>query len=106
MGIPVPKIFLTSFGLGSALAGVAGTLVGMTDAISPAIGLSWTLKALIVVVLGGMGSVVGTFVAGLFLGVAESMSGFVLGNAYREVMGLVLFLLVLLLRPQGLFGSG
>jgi len=102
-GIPVPAVFLTAFGLGSALAGIAGTLVGMTDAVSPAIGLSWTLKALIVVVLGGLGSIAGTFVAGLALGVAEAMSGFFLGNAYREVMGLVLFLLVLALRPQGLF---
>ncbi len=102
-GIPVPFVFLTSFGLGSALAGIAGTLVGMTDAVSPAIGLTWTLKALIVVVLGGLGSIAGTFVAGLALGVAESLGGFLLGNAYREVMGLVLFLLVLSLRPQGLF---
>lgn len=102
-GIPVPAVFLTSFGLGSALAGIAGTMVGMTDAVSPAIGLAWTLKALIVVVLGGLGSIVGTFVAGLFLGVAESLSGFFLGNAYREVMGLALFLLVLSIRPQGLF---
>ncbi len=102
-GIPVPTVFLTSFGLGSGLAGIAGTLVSMTGAISPAIGLSWTLKALIVVVLGGMGNIIGTFVAGLFLGVAEAASGFFLGNAYREVMGLVLFLLVLSLRPQGLF---
>ena len=105
-GIPVPAVFLGAFGLGSALAGIAGTLVSMTDAISPAIGLSWTLKALIVVVLSGLGNVFGTFVAGLFLGVAESMSGFFLGNAYREVMGLVLFLLVLSLRPQGLFTRG
>lgn len=105
-GIPVPMVFLTSFGLGGALAGIAGTLVGMTDAVSPAIGLSWTLKALIVVVLGGLGNIFGTFVAGLFLGVAESASGFLLGNAYREVMGLVLFLLVLSLRPQGLFARG
>lgn len=102
-GIPVPTVFLTAFGLGSALAGIAGTLVSMTDAISPAIGLTWTLKALIVVVLGGLGSIFGTFVAGLALGLAESMSGFFLGNAYREIMGLVLFLLVLSLRPQGLF---
>ncbi len=102
-GIPVPTVFLTAFGLGSALAGIAGTLVSMTDAISPAIGLTWTLKALIVVVLGGLGNIFGTFVAGLALGVAESMSGFFLGNAYREVMGLALFLLVLSLRPQGLF---
>ncbi len=102
-GIPVPRVFLASFGLASALAGVAGTLVSMTDAISPSIGLSWTLKALIVVVLGGMGNIFGTFVAGLLLGVVESTSGFFLGNAYREVMGLALFLLVLSLRPQGLF---
>jgi branched-chain amino acid transport system permease protein len=105
VGIPVPRVFLMAFGLGSALAGIAGTLVSTTDAISPAIGLSWTLKALIVVVLGGLGTVFGTFVAGLFLGVVESMSGFFLGNAYREVMGLVLFLLVLSLRPQGLFAG-
>jgi len=103
VGIPVPTMFLLAFGLGSALAGIAGTLVSMTDAISPDIGLSWTLKALIVVVLGGMGHIFGTLVAGVFLGVAESVSGFVLGNAYREIMGLVLFLLVLSLRPQGLF---
>ena len=105
-GISVPTVFLASFGLGSALAGIAGTLVSMTDAISPAIGLSWTLKALIVVVLSGLGNVFGTFVAGVFLGVAESLSGFFLGNAYREVMGLVVFLLVLSLRPQGLFSRG
>lgn len=102
-GISVPTVFLTAFGLGSALAGIAGTLVSMTDAISPAIGLNWTLKALIVVILAGMGNVFGTFVAGIFLGVAESISGFFLGNVYRELMGLVLFLLVLSLRPQGLF---
>jgi len=105
-GIPVPTVFLFAFGLGSALAGIAGTLVSTTGAISPAIGLNWTLKAVIVVVLGGMGNIFGTFVAGLFLGVAESTSGFFLGNAYREVMGLVLFLLVLSLRPQGLFTRG
>jgi branched-chain amino acid transport system permease protein len=103
VGIPIGKIFLLALGLGSALAGVAGTLVTVADTISPAIGLSWTLKALIVVVLGGMGNIFGTFVAGLGLGIAESLSGFFLGNAYREVMGLILFFLVLSLRPQGLF---
>lgn len=102
-GIPVPTVFLTAFGLGSALAGIAGTLVSMTDAISPTIGLTWTLKALIVVILSGLGNIFGTFLAGLGLGVVEALSGFFLGNAYREVMGLVLFLLVLSLRPEGLF---
>lgn len=103
VGIPVPRVYLGAFGLGSALAGVAGTLVSVTEAISPAIGLSWTLKALIVIVLGGMGNILGTFVAGLFLGVVESTSGFLFGNVYREVVGLVMFLLALSLRPQGLF---
>ncbi len=103
VGIPVGTVFAVAFGLGSALAGVAGALVSTTDAVSPAIGLSWTLKALIVVVLGGVGHIFGTFVAGVLLGVAESVSGFFLGNAYREVMGLVLFLIVLSVRPQGLF---
>lgn len=105
-GIPVPAVFLSAFGLGSALAGVAGTLATVTDAISPSIGLAWTLKALIVVVLGGLGSVAGAFVAGLGLGVAESISGVLLGNAYREIIGLVLFLVVLAIRPQGLFARG
>jgi len=102
-GIPIGSTSLTAFALASALAGVAGVLVSVSDAISPAIGLHWTLKALIVIVLGGMGNVLGTFVAGVFLGVVESLSGFLLGNAYREVVGLALFLLVLSIRPQGLF---
>jgi branched-chain amino acid transport system permease protein len=105
-GIPVPAVFLSAFGLGSALAGAAGALAAITDAVSPSIGLAWTLKALIVVVLGGLGSVAGAFIAGLGLGVAESLSGILLGNAYREVMGLVLFLAVLALRPHGLFARG
>ncbi|MHB8732473.1 MAG: branched-chain amino acid ABC transporter permease [bacterium] len=105
-GIPVPAVFLSAFGLGSALAGVAGTLAAVTDAVSPSIGLAWTLKALIVVVLGGLGSVAGAFVAGCGLGVVESVSGILLGNAYREVVGLVLFLAVLAVRPRGLFARG
>ena len=102
VGIPIGATYLRAFALGSALAGVAGALVSVSDAVSPAIGLHWTLKALIVIVLGGMGNIFGTFVAGLFLGLAEATSGFLLGNAYREVVGLMLFLLVLSVRPRGL----
>jgi branched-chain amino acid transport system permease protein len=104
-GIDVRRTYLVTFGLGSALAGVAGTLVSLQYSIAPAIGLAWTLKALVVVVLAGMGSILGAFGAGLVLGVAEQLSVFAVGSAYREVVGLVLFLLVLLLRPQGLFGK-
>jgi branched-chain amino acid transport system permease protein len=104
MGVPVGRTYLYAFSLGGALAGAAGTLVSIGDAISPSIGLSWTLKALIVVILAGLGSIFGTFVAGVLLGIAESLSAFFLGSVYREVVGLVLFLLVLAIRPAGLFG--
>ena len=103
-GIDVRRAYLLAFAIGTGLAGAAGTLVSVGYSISPSIGLEWTLKALIVVVLAGLGSMIGTFVAGLFVGVAEALSAAAFGGPYREVVGLVIFLVVLVLRPQGLFG--
>jgi branched-chain amino acid transport system permease protein len=103
-GIDVRRTYLITFGISAALAGIAGALVAVASAIAPSLGAAWTLKALVVVVLAGMGSVVGAFVAGLVLGVAEALGIYIIGDAYREVIGLVLFLVVLLVRPQGLFG--
>ncbi len=105
MGINIHGVYLLAFVIGAALAGVAGALVAVGYAIEPVMGLNWTLKGMIVMVLGGLGSIVGTLVAGLILGVTESLTGALISGPYREVVGLVLFLLVLLLRPQGLFGS-
>src|SRR5438552_3381048 len=102
-GVDVRRTYLLTFAIGSALAGIAGSLVLVTFSISPAIGLAWTLKALVVVVLAGMGSVSGAFLAGLPLGVVESLSTLWIGPEYQQVVGLVLFLGVLLLRPRGLF---
>jgi branched-chain amino acid transport system permease protein len=104
MGIDVRRTYLVAFGIGSALAGVAGTLVAVGYSVSPAIGLEWTLKALIVVVLAGLGSMPGTLLAGILLGAAEAASSILIGGAYREVVALVLFVAVLMVRPQGLFG--
>lgn len=104
MGIHINRTYLIAFALGSGLAGVAGTLVAAGYSISPHIGLEWTLKALVVVVLAGLGNVIGTFAAGLVLGVAETLGVFLVGGAYREAISLVLFVLVLMVRPQGLFG--
>jgi branched-chain amino acid transport system permease protein len=104
MGIDIRRTYLLAFALSSALAGTAGTLVAVGYSISPAIGLEWSLKALIVVVLAGLGSMPGTFLGGILLGLAESVSAIVIGGTYREVVALVLFLLVLMVRPQGLFG--
>jgi len=103
-GIDVRRAYLLAFALGTGLAGAAGTLVSVGYSISPSIGLEWTLKALIVVVLAGLGSMIGTFVGGLFLGVAEAASAIAFGGPYREIVGLVIFIVVLLLRPRGLFG--
>jgi branched-chain amino acid transport system permease protein len=104
MGIDIHKVYLISFAIGAALAGVAGTLVSINYSIQPSMGLTWTLKALIVMVLGGLGSIPGTLVGGLILGVTESTTSYFISSNYREVAGLVLFLLVLIFRPQGLFG--
>jgi branched-chain amino acid transport system permease protein len=103
-GIDVRRAYLLAFAIGTGLAGAAGTLVTVGYSVSPSIGLEWTLKALIVVVLAGLGSMIGTFVGGLLLGVAEAVSAAVFGGPYREVVGLVLFVVVLVVRPRGLFG--
>ena len=104
-GISVQRVYMLTFALGAALAGIAGTLVSVTASIAPSIGLDWTLKALIVVVLAGTGSIMGAFPAGLLLGLIEALSGIFIDASYRELVGLVIFLVVLLIRPQGLFGS-
>ena len=103
-GIDIRRAYLLAFALGTGLAGAAGALVSVGYSISPSIGLEWTLKALIVVVLAGLGSMIGTFVGGLFLGVAEAASAAAFGGPYREIAGLVIFVVVLVVRPRGLFG--
>lgn len=102
-GIDVRHAYLLAFAIGTALAGAAGTLVSVGYSISPSIGLEWTLKALVVVVLAGLGSMPGTFVGGLVLGLAEALAAWGFGGPYREMVGLVLFFVVLVARPQGLF---
>jgi len=104
MGINVDRTYLLTFALGAAIAGVSGILVGLTQVLLPMVGMSWTLKALIVLVLAGMGSIGGTLVAGIIIGVAEAVSHIFIGP-YAIVVGLVIFLLILMFRPQGLFGK-
>jgi len=105
MGINIQRVYLMSFVIGAALAGVAGALVSVGYSIDPGMGMSWTLKSLVVMVLGGLGSLTGTFIGGIILGLTESATGFFFSLTYKEVVGLVLFLLVLIFRPQGLFGT-
>jgi branched-chain amino acid transport system permease protein len=104
-GIDIKKTYLLTFALGSALAGVAGAMVSVGYSVSPIIGLQWTLKALIVIVLAGLGSMWGTFLGGILLGVTESLSAYQFGGEYRELVGIIIFLIILSVRPQGLFGG-
>ncbi len=105
LGISTDRVYLISFMMGAGLAGLAGALVSVGYSIEPTMGLEWTLTSLIVMVLGGLGSFVGTFVAGVLLGITQSLTSFWLGGAYREMVALLLFLVVLIVRPQGLFGA-
>lgn len=104
-GIDVRRVYMIAFAISAALAGLAGTMVSLGYSISPSIGLGWTLKALIVIVLAGLGSMRGIVMAGMLLGLIEGLSSVWVGSAYRGVVALIVFLLVLSVRPQGLFGK-
>jgi branched-chain amino acid transport system permease protein len=105
MGINVKRMSLIAFGLGAAMAGTAGALIAPTYYIFPQVGATFTLKAFVITVLGGMGSVVGATLGGVLIGVAESIGGVYFGSGWKEVVVFVLFLLVLLFRPAGLLGK-
>ncbi|MBW2031609.1 MAG: branched-chain amino acid ABC transporter permease [Deltaproteobacteria bacterium] len=103
MGINVARTFLVSFGLSVALAAIPSVLIGL-QAFSPGVGIEWFNKGIIVVMLAGLGNIYGVFPAGILLGVLESVSVFFFGAPYREITGLAVFVLVLILFPKGLFG--
>jgi len=105
MGINVKRMSIIAFGLGASLVGTAGALISPTYYIFPQVGSTFTLKAFVITVLGGMGSIVGATLGGVLIGVAESIGGVYFGSGWKEVVVFVLFLLVLLLKPSGLMGK-
>jgi len=105
MGIRVERVSAITFGLGIACAGIAGALLLPVFWTNPTVGGPYTLKSFVIVVLGGMGSVQGAALGGLLLGVAEQFTAYGWADRYAEVVDFVLFLAVLLFRPQGLFGG-
>ncbi len=104
MGINVNHIYAITYGIGASLAAFGGLLIGAAFSFIPASGFPWLLKSFVVVVLGGMGSIIGTLLGGLILGTAEGMGAAIVGTGYRDMIGFLIFLLVLLIRPRGLFG--
>ncbi|HTG00111.1 MAG TPA: branched-chain amino acid ABC transporter permease [Nitrospirota bacterium] len=105
MGINVKRMSILAFGLGAALAGAAGSLISPTYYIFPQVGSTFTLKAFVITVLGGMGSIVGATLGGVLIGIAESVGGVYLGSGWKDVIVFLLFLLVLLFKPSGLLGT-
>ncbi len=106
MGVGVEKMYIFAFGLGSAFCGLAGALLMPFSSVYPTVGLHYTLVAFVVVVLGGLGNMGGTLLAALFIGVVESFSGTYIAPALKETVYFGIFIAVLLVRPQGLFGKG
>lgn len=105
MGINVKRMSVIAFGIGAALSGTAGALISPTYYIFPQVGAAFTLKAFVIVVLGGMGSVVGATLGGVVIGATESLAAVYISSGLKELVVYVLFLLVLLFRPAGLLGK-
>jgi branched-chain amino acid transport system permease protein len=106
MGIDVERVAALSFGLGTALAGAAGVLLAPSLYLYPTVGELVIVKSFVIVVLGGLGSVPGAIAGGVLLGLVESLGAVYVSATYKDGLGYVIFLLVLLYRPSGLFGVG
>jgi branched-chain amino acid transport system permease protein len=104
MGINVFRVQAISFAVGSAAAGIAGALLLPVFYLYPSVGDQFTLKAFVMVVLGGMGSIFGAALAGLVLGVVENLTSLYWGNEWALAVDFAIFLLVLSLKPSGIFG--
>jgi branched-chain amino acid transport system permease protein len=105
VGVDVRRVHALTFALGAACAAAGGSLIGIIFSFTPASGANYLLTDFAIVVLGGMGNIFGTLIGGILLGVLQSLAGITLGDGYRDLVGLVLFLAVLAARPQGLFAG-
>lgn len=104
VGVDVRRIYALTFALGTACAGAAGTLVAPFTTIEPTAGQLFNITAFVVVVLGGMGNVLGALAGGLLIGLTEQLGGIYLPGQSPLLPVFIVFVLVLFLRPQGLFG--
>jgi branched-chain amino acid transport system permease protein len=105
VGIDVQRVALSAFALGSSLVGVAGVLVSMFSTFSASMGVLYTMKALIVVIVGGVGNFAGCVAAAFLLGLAESLVSAFVDPGLTLAANYLIFLLVLIFRPAGLFGK-
>ncbi len=104
-GIKTAQVYASTFALGATLAAIAGMLLGSVYVAQVGVGGLVSLKAFVVVILGGMGSFAGAIVGGLILGVAEQMWGGYVSTGLVDIIGFILVILILIFRPYGLFSS-
>ncbi|MEH7249039.1 branched-chain amino acid ABC transporter permease [Neobacillus niacini] len=105
MGVKVSKVSTLSFSIGTALAAAAGGLMGPVFMVAPGMGAALIMKAFVVIILGGLGSVFGTIAGGLLLGITESLVGAYWLNQYTDPIGFLLIIVLLMVKPTGLFGK-
>jgi branched-chain amino acid transport system permease protein len=104
MGINIRRIYMITFGIGAACAGVSGAAITPFIPVYPYVGWLFVITAFVVVVLGGMGNIPGAFVGGLVIGLADSVGAMLLPGAMKSIISFTIFILILLFRPTGLFG--
>jgi branched-chain amino acid transport system permease protein len=101
-GVEAHHIYAVAFGIGTATAAAAGSLLSMMFAIYPEMGLDYSIRAFVIIILGGLGSMVGVLIGALVLGISESIGSFVFGSLTATIIPFGLILLILLLRPGGI----
>jgi branched-chain amino acid transport system permease protein len=104
-GMNINRFTSMAFGVGCCLAAASGTLLGPIYVVSPFMGAGPVIKAFIIIMLGGLGSMIGCMVGGLILGIVESFTATYLGATIQEISGFLLLLLILIFKPTGLFGQ-
>lgn len=105
LGVDIDRVYTLTFGIGAALAGIAGALLISIFPAYPTVGFNPVIKSIASVILGGLGNVPGAIAAGLLLGVIEGASLFYMSSGWQNVMTAALVVLVLIFRPYGLFSS-
>ncbi len=104
-GVRVAHVYAIVFGLGAGLAGAAGVLVGLNQSLNPTMGDAYIIKAFVVCVLGGLGSVQGALVGGLVFGIIEALGSQYIGTGVPDAVALVVLIVVLIFRPTGIMGK-
>ncbi len=105
IGLNVKHLYALTFGLGTACVGVAGCLMSLLVDVTPGLGPAYTLLAFVIVIIGGLGSMVGALAGGVLIGVSESVAGLIVTPSAKSMVSFALLILVLAFRPRGLFSA-